>query len=120
MRILVTGDREWTDEARVEELLTDTLFEGDTLIHGAARGADTLAGEVAKRFGNEIEAYPADWKTYGKAAGVLRNQQMLDTGVDLCLAFHNDLRHSKGTKDMVKRCTKAGIPTLVVTKDHVE
>jgi hypothetical protein len=57
------------------------------------------------------ESYPADWATHKRAAGPIRNQQMLDTGIDLCIGFHPDITKSKGTKDMLTRASKAGIPT---------
>src|SRR5260221_1975327 len=85
------------------------------VIHGGARGADRLAGYAAKSLGLGLEEYPADWKL-GKAAGVIRNQQMLEIllqcsnpEMNLVLAFHDDLENSKGTKDMVERAKKAGI-----------
>lgn len=38
------------------------------LIHGAARGADSLAGEWASGKGVEVRAFPAEWDRYGKRA----------------------------------------------------
>lgn len=93
------------------------------LIHGCARGADTLS-ETALRViyhqkatvKPEILRFPAQWYKYGRAAGPIRNQQMLDEGKpDLVLAFHSDLEHSKGTKDMVTRARKAGIEVRVIS-----
>ena len=98
------------DEAAVEEALTTVLRRGDTVVHGGARGADTLAGLVAKRLKLGVEVYQADWKTYGKAAGAIRNQQMLESGVDAVLAFPG----GKGTADMVRRARKVGVEVLEV------
>lgn len=88
-----------------------------TIIHGAAKGADSIAGRLAEKNKDfEVEAFPADWKQYGKAAGPIRNKQMLDSGLDLVFAFHNDLSKSKGTKHMVEICRKAGIPVGVFSE----
>ena len=57
-----------------------------------------------------LECYPADWDRHGKAAGPIRNQRMIDTGVDLVVAFHDDLEHSKGTGHMVKIARLHGRP----------
>ena len=47
-----------------------------------------------------------DWKKYGKKAGPLRNQQMLEEGKpDLVVAFPG----GNGTADMVRRAKKANI-----------
>lgn len=50
------------------------------IIHGNASGADALAAQWAKLNLVPIESYPADWGTYGKAAGPLRNKRMLVEG----------------------------------------
>lgn len=90
-----------------------------TIIEGDARGADTQAGEIAWLHNFDLKIYPADWNKHGKAAGPIRNQQMLDEGKpDIVLAFHDDIENSKGTKDMVKRATKAGIPVQVIKHEQ--
>jgi len=86
--------------------------EDTTIIHGAARGADRLAGMLASRlFKFNIEKYPADWKAHGKAAGMIRNKQMLDEGrPDEVCAFYSGPLKSNGTKDMVERARSSGLP----------
>ena len=87
----------------------------DVIIEGDARGADRMAGEIAKELKIPLEVYPADWNQYGKAAGPIRNTQMLKEGKpDKVLAFHDDIDSSKGTAHMVKIALKAGIPVLIV------
>lgn len=61
-----------------------------------------------------VESFPANWSQYGHAAGPIRNQKMLDQNPDLVIAFHFDLEHSKGTKDMINRAKKACIPVRFV------
>lgn len=111
MRVLICGDREWTDGKLIEHFLELKEYWDDELvvIHGAARGADTLAGEAATRLGYRVEEYPADWEKYGKKAGILRNLQMLDTKPDEVWAFHDDLAASKGTAHTVREAKKRGI-----------
>lgn len=113
-RVLVCGDREWFARAAIERHLR-RFSKSTTVIHGACRGADSIGGEVAKALGFEVVPYPANWAAYGKAAGPLRNQLMLDEGKPtLVLAFHQDLASSKGTKDMVSRAERAGVPVRVI------
>jgi YspA, cpYpsA-related SLOG family len=76
------------------------------LVHGFAKGADTLAAEMWEGWGCPTEGHRADWRQYGKAAGPIRNQEMLDTGIDEVIAFPG----GKGTADMVRRAEKAGVP----------
>ena len=114
MRILVTGSRNWTDRAAIAQALLDLRMEGPpVIVHGACpTGADAIADELATSWGWEIERHPADWDRHGKAAGPLRNQEMVDAGADVCVAFpHGD---SRGTRDCMKRATAAGLRLIVV------
>ena len=116
-RILVCGDRKWTDEWAIRRELWRRMESEPTIIHGAARGADSIAGEIAGRLGLAVLAFPAQWEKYGKAAGPIRNKQMLDEGKpNLVLAFHKNLAASKGTADMVRQARKRGIPVEVFTE----
>jgi hypothetical protein len=81
------------------------------LVHGAAKGADALGARWALARGVIGASYPAQWDKYGKKAGVIRNQEMIDVEkVDFVVACPG----GKGTADMVRRATKAGIPVIHV------
>lgn len=104
MRVIVCGGRNFADrEAVVGELLK--LPQDAVLVHGDCGGADRLAAQVGESWGMVCERHPADW-SMGRAAGPIRNQEMVDAGADLLIAFSG----GKGTADMVKRAEKAGIP----------
>ena len=116
MRILVCGDRNWTDTTAILRELFGRRKETEAVIHGAARGADSLTGLVARSLKLPVLEFPALWDKHGLAAGPIRNQRMLDEGrPDLVLAFHANIAASKGTADMLARARKAGIPTEVFT-----
>ena len=116
MRVLVCGDRNWTDTEAIKRELKN--YSKDTVIvHGACRGADRIAGEIGKELGLTIEEFPADWRKHGKAAGHIRNKQMIDEGKpNLVLAFHSDIESSKVTKNMLRQSEKAGIETKLFEK----
>jgi len=117
-RVLICGDRHYTDGMKIAaELRALKNRSPDVVIcHGAARGADSLAGEEAAKRGIPVITFPADWKRYGKRAGPIRNRQMLkEFAPTLVLAFHDNIDISKGTADMVKIARAAGIPTFVFT-----
>lgn len=110
MKILITGDRNWTDWWTIWKVL-GWMPSGTIVVHGNARGADRIGGRIAAMvYDFVVRPYSARWNEYGKAAGVIRNQEMLDKEgpFNLVLAFHPDLRASKGTKDMVLRARAAG------------
>lgn len=112
MKVLVCGDRNWTDIKAIFRELSK-LPHGTIIIEGEANGADKLARYEAEFLGFQVLPFPADWKKYGRAAGPIRNQQMLDQRPDRVLAFHPDLDKSKGTRDMVMRARKAGIKVFI-------
>ena len=83
-----------------------------TVIHGGARGADTVAARWAEAHSLEVVKFPADWQRHGRAAGGIRNQQMLDEGhPDAVVAFPGGV----GTADMVRRAKAAGLPVWEVS-----
>ena len=83
-------------------------------VHGAARGVDSIADSHARRLGLEVRPHPADWDKYHRAAGPIRNREMLEERPNLVAAFHDDIVNSKGTKDMLKQARRAGIPAILV------
>lgn len=108
MHVLITGGRNFDNRELLETTL-DAVHASvplSVLIHGAANGADTFAGEWASRKGIEVVAYPADWKRYGRGAGPIRNRAMLELAPDLLVAFPG----GKGTADMIFAAEKTGIP----------
>lgn len=113
MRVLVCGSRGWQDPEPIRQLM-EALAKLDevTLVHGDAKGADRLAACMAPNYGVRVEAHPAAWKRDFKAAGPIRNQEMLDSGVDVVFAFRSAGR-SHGTDDMIRRAEQAGVPVNI-------
>lgn len=109
MKVLVCGDREWSDEDKMRKRLAQLPFD-TIIIHGDCRGADRMSGDIAFKLGFGVIPFPAEWVHYGRAAGPIRNQQMLDEHPDLVLAFHSDIANSTGTADMIARARKKGTP----------
>lgn len=80
------------------------------IVEGAAKGVDTLARNWAKRNKIEFVEYPAQWKIYGKEAGLIRNKEMIDFS-DVVIAFWDG--RSKGTLSSIKYAKELGIPCYV-------
>lgn len=112
--VLVCGGREYDDYDRVASVLEE-IYQNcgiRLLVHGAASGADRLADEWAESIGLLRKPYPADWLKLGRAAGPIRNQQMLeDSKPDLVVAFPG----KRGTADMVRRAKAAGVKVMEVS-----
>lgn len=122
MKILVSGSREWTNKEAIKRVLLDyhewaIMSETKiTLIHGGARGADTLAGEVAQKFGWDVEVFKADWETHKKGAGPIRNKLMLEQKPDLVICFTPNILESKGTKNCYLQAVERNFSVVVYNK----
>jgi hypothetical protein len=113
MRVLCCGDRNWTDYNKIYHRLA--MLPLDTqVIEGEARGADSLSRIAAQRLGFTVLPFPANWEKYGRAAGPVRNREMLKQLPELVIAFHSNLAQSKGTRDMVTIARKNNIPVEVI------
>jgi len=115
MNILVCGTREHLDidqRAIIRRIMLGEAKGPMVIIEGAASGVDEYAFRVAEDNHWGHRRFPADWQRFGKSAGPIRNQQMLDENdVDLVLAFPGP--ESRGTWDMVERAVKNRIPVRV-------
>lgn len=90
-RVLICGSRAWSDALAIERVIQALVAEGmGTVVHGAAPGADAIAADVAARLGLRVEAHPPDFERDAEAARLLRNDQMLDSGPELVVAFGSD------------------------------
>ena len=110
-RMLVCGGRDFTDWELLVEELTWLLGSDDygTIIHGGARGADSLAGEYARDNGLKEIVFKADWNKHGNAAGHIRNKRMLVEGKpDIVAAFPG----GKGTADMIRQAELYGVEVV--------
>lgn len=87
-----------------------------TVRHGDCRGVDRQAHEWARQRCISVERCPADWITHGRAAGPIRNRQMLDAGADLVVAFPG----GRGTADMVKQARARGVEVVMLGSEEDE
>lgn len=124
MRILVTISRDYPMPERAVRVLMKAIYDPDpgweqklaeilgahvTVVHGAYQ-LDWLLAGAALALGQRHEPHPADWAGKRKAAGPVRNQEMVDAGADLCLAFIS--RGSSGARDCAAKAEAAGIRTV--------
>lgn len=110
---LICGGRDFGDAAMFSDAMRDLMRHfghPDVIVHGDATGADTMAGELARRLSISEIACPADWKTHGRAAGPIRNKGMLAHGIDKVIAFPG----GKGTANMIKQARAAGVDVVEI------
>lgn len=117
MRVLICGATYFLDYERMHDELMRIFAEKElndvTIISGMAKGADTLAVKFAEQYNMPCLKFPADWARYGKGAGPVRNQQMLDEGKpNLIIAF--PMQSSRGTRDMINRGLMEDVEVITV------
>lgn len=113
MRLVVAGSRTVTDYAYVAARLDAVcakITAPITVLSGTARGADSLGEQWAAAHGHAVERYPADWEHLGSAAGIVRNQRMIDTATHACFFWDGK---SPGTKHAIGHARNRGIPMRV-------
>jgi hypothetical protein len=128
VRVIIAGGREFTDYNMLKkeciEVFKQLKNEGHNtqrsnieIISGTARGADRLGEQFAEEFALLLKQFPADWNTYGKRAGYIRNEQMAkyaseDEEIGVLIAFWDG--KSKGTKHMIDLAKRYKLRVFVV------
>ncbi len=133
MRVLVCGGRNFANPLPKDDplhmkkqhewifvmmTLSELLGKKDDLIliTGSAKGVVQMAANWAQNHGIRNEKYPADWKKHGKAAGPIRNKQMLEEGKpDWVIAFPG----GNGTEHMCSIAERAGVKVKRIRYDGV-
>jgi hypothetical protein len=114
-RVVVCGSRGWTDLATIARRIGE-LPDDSIVIHGGAKGADSMAGQAATLRGLHVAVVYPLWEHYGKSAGHRRNATMLDLEPHRVIAFTLGTGGTQGTIDDARR---RGIPVEVVgTEAH--
>jgi ribA/ribD-fused uncharacterized protein len=111
LRLLVCGGRDFTDvEYAVPRIhRAHQKYNFDRLICGMAKGGDSIAYDWAIHVGIPVDEYRPDWKTHGRAAGPLRNIDMLVEGKpDLVIG----LPGGNGTAHMCRIAREAGVEVI--------
>jgi hypothetical protein len=94
-----------------EFLSLNKLTGLDTIVSGGARGGDRVAELLARNLSCEFVVYKPDWMRFGRGAGYIRNQLIVDDA-DACLALWDG--ESKGTRHTINLCLDKGIPVFVL------
>jgi hypothetical protein len=122
MKLCIVGSRNFKNLELVRRFVR-RLKPETIIVSGAARGVDQAAEEEALLTGHDVESWPVtaeDWKRDGKAAGILRNREMilgyLDPEVgDGLVAFWDG--QSRGTRNAIKLARQAGLFIRVYRED---
>ena len=109
MRVAVIGSRSFDDYPTLVKHLDSLKIS--CIVSGGARGADKMAEIYAKERGIPTQIFPADWDTYGKKAGFIRNRDIVEN-CDLLVAFWDG--ESKGTKNSISIAKRINKRIMVI------
>jgi len=121
--ILVTGGRNFgVGNTREVEALWEVLDrlqrEGNIVVvrHGGCSGADSVADAWAKAHDVPVDVMPADWAKFGRAAGPMRNSDMVSKtvvtdGRRVCVVAYPG---GRGTEDCRAKATSGGLEIVKV------
>lgn len=112
MKVIICGGRDYSDYETLSVCLDNCYkwWKFTLVITGGARGADQLAHLWAYKKQLPTKVMHADWDTYKKAAGPIRNQQMLNENPDIVIAF----KGGTGTEHMITIARKSGVPVFII------
>lgn len=88
------------------------LYPNATWRHGGAIGFDTQVNKYARHYGIAREIVKPDYQRYGKAAPIIRNEEIVK-GSALLVACY-DGRQKGGTYDALKKAERLGVPIKLV------
>ena len=117
MKIAVIGSRDFKGSNLIPHYLDRELMKYSELsiISGGASGVDTIAKQYAFERQLDYIELKADWRTYGRAAGQVRNKQVVEMA-DTIYAFWDG--SSKGTLSVIQLARRLGKPCQVLTFDE--
>ena len=97
MRVIIAGSRGIVNYNALLQAIQDSGFEITTVISGGARGADRLGERFARENKIPLHIYAANWELHGRAAGYIRNKEMVDNADALICLWDGESRGSKHT-----------------------
>ena len=109
MKIAVVGSRTFNDYGLLKRIVS--RIKPTVIVSGGAQGADLLAERYARESGLELMVFKPNWKRFGRAAGPVRNKEIV-AAADLVIAFWDG--KSFGTRSTLKLARKMGKPVHVV------
>lgn len=113
-RLIVAGSRTFQGYGllcRTLDRLLCARLPHVVILSGGARGADALGERYAAERGLAVERHPADWRAHGRAAGPVRNGQMVAVAQGLAAFWDGS---SRGTRDVIDQARNAGLAIRVV------
>ena len=110
MRTIIAGSRTATNYDDLLRAIEAAPWKPTLVISGTARGADELGERWARENAIPLLRIPAEWATYGRRAGYLRNLEMAKQAHALIALWDGT---SRGTVHMIETARSNGLEVFV-------
>ena len=116
MKVIIAGSRSINDYALVKQAIEKAAFSITEVVSGGANGVDKLGEKWALENNIPIKQFLPDWNAHGKAAGPIRNSEMVAYS-DALIAVYDGI--SKGTKDTITKVQNANKQAFIyIVESH--
>lgn len=85
------------------EAIEASGFQITCVLSGCANGVDRLGERWAEEHHVPVRRYPAKWEMFGKAAGAIRNSEMLEDSEQAICIWDGK---SPGTRDLIGKAKR--------------
>lgn len=110
MKVIIAGSRDISDYSQIVTAVDSSGFKISEVVSGGARGVDHLGEKFALENCIPFKIFFADWDTYGRRAGPIRNAQMAKYANAAVVVWDGK---SSGTRNMIEQMTRLNKPCFV-------
>ena len=117
-RIIIAGSRKFNNYEKLKncvDKICASITDEIEIVSGCCAGADLLGETYGVNHGYKCKLFPAEWSTYGKAAGPIRNRQMAEYAAKadrgILIAF--PIGESRGTRNMISVAKEYGLEVYI-------
>ena len=111
-RVGIVGSRDYPFPGLVDSFVA-ALPRGAVIVSGGNGNVDKAAASMGRLLRYVVDEFKADWGRYGRAAGPIRNREIVRSGV-YCLVVFIDLAvKSDGSRNAIKAAKAAGVPVFI-------
>lgn len=112
MKLAIIGSRSFIDYEMAKRVFA-CYFKSRTteIVSGGAKGADLIGKRLAEEFNTKYTEFLPDWDTHGKAAGFIRNKDIIKNAT-FVLAFWDGV--SRGTENSLNHAKEMKKPTMII------
>lgn len=103
MRIGFTGGRDYSNELLVSQVV-QLFWEAEVHVGDCPTGLDKMVRFRRYEFDYPCFVHKADWDKHGRAAGPIRNKELIDS-IEFLIAFPG----GKGTANCIAQAREAGV-----------